>query len=162
MCLPTQLTATTRLKQVVKAREPRASPLVPTPPAPPAQVHTGGMRAFQLTNPTTGAPWSLSLLQVYPLPPPLPPHDLVDPKIHLSVRRWTLLELELCSLSLKEIAQSRATLILSGECLHLCAGVQISPIQGLTGVPTEHAQLLLPSLWCTQMDTQRVRLTHSE
>lgn len=73
--LSPQPTATIRLKLVAKVREPRASPRAPTPPAPPAQVHTGEMMASHPINLLTGGPWSPTLLSV---PCHLPLHDQAD------------------------------------------------------------------------------------
>lgn len=114
--LSPQPTATTRLKLVAKVREARASPRVPTPPAPPAQVHTGEMMPLHHTNLLTGAPWSPLLLHV----PLHPQHGLAALGTLLDPQNSTLVQHVLYSQSHHETAQNPATLILSGECVCLC------------------------------------------
>lgn len=98
-----------------KVREARASPRVPTPPDPPAQVPTGEMMLLHHTNLLTGAPWSPPLLCV----PPHPPHGLVALGTLPDLLRWTLVQHVLCSQSHPETALNPASLILSGECVSL-------------------------------------------
>ncbi len=111
-----QPTVTTRPKPVARVREARASPRVPTPPAPPALVHTGEMTALHLTNLLTGALWSPPLLHV----PPPPPRGLDALRILLAPLSSTQVQHALCSHGHHETALNPATLILSGAYVCLC------------------------------------------
>lgn len=127
--LPSQPTAITRLRLVAKVREAIASPRVPTPPAPPAQVHIGEMTPLHHTNLLTSAPWR---------PPPLhvplhPPRGLVALGTLLAHPSLTLFQDVLYSHGQHATAQSPATLILSGECV--CVSVR-------TNVVISNAQIL--------------------
>lgn len=129
MNLSTQPTATTRLKPVAKVREARASPRVPTPPAPLAQVPTGETMASHRTSLMTGAPWSPPLLRA---PPPRGPAALRTP---LSPPSMTPAQHALYSHGHHETAQNPATLILSGECVCVCVYASVRISVGISVLP---------------------------
>lgn len=161
-----QPTATTRLKQVGKVREARASPRVPTPPDPPAQVPTGEMMLLHHTNLLTGAPWSPPLLHV----PLHPPRGLVALGTLPDLPRWTLVQHVLYSQSHPETAPNPASLILSGECVCLgdhadrgcdrcCSTIRNEPLS--LKKCAGHAQILLLVLLCQRLSGSQFTHKHT-
>lgn len=151
-----QPTVTIKLKPVAKAREARASPPVLTLPAPPAQDHTGEMRASHLTNHLRGVPWISPQLRV-PLPPPAGRavlRTLLSPQI---------LTLVLCCPDPPETAQNLATLIPSGECV--CLQVYLVFLwngHNLSNAASGGTFRFWPSLFCGHRWADTLKVIHSQ